>query len=230
MSSPQPYSPASPISSQPTSPKPQRKTDENAPPKPKIISSPKSPQPSKSDGKIRASTPGITKPDKEQNVAKKTETAIKRVQSDADIKTYFSQSELIRPVSVKLENCLLIPEKTLSLLQGMSSQRPIMHMTRYELDGLAMIADWLQSLPINKRIVPRDVPNPDALIMDLRVSKMSSAKYWPFHSGLYLIFVDIMAAISQTTFSERKSLLFPFKFHWSLFLRVHLTISRHWFR
>ena len=43
-----------------------------------------------------------------------------------------------------------------------------------------------------------------------------------------------MAAISQTTFSNAfswiKSFVFWFKFHWSLFLMVELTIFRHWFR
>ena len=43
-----------------------------------------------------------------------------------------------------------------------------------------------------------------------------------------------MAAVSQTTlskaFSWMKILEFRFKFHWSLFLRVQLTIFQHWFR
>ena len=43
-----------------------------------------------------------------------------------------------------------------------------------------------------------------------------------------------MAAISQTVFSDAflwmKSVVFLLKFHWSLFLRVKLTISQHWFR
>ena len=43
-----------------------------------------------------------------------------------------------------------------------------------------------------------------------------------------------MAAISQTTlsntFSWMKVWLFRLKFHWSLFLRVQLIISQHWFR
>ena len=43
-----------------------------------------------------------------------------------------------------------------------------------------------------------------------------------------------MAAISQTTlsntFSWLKMLEFWLKFHWSLFLRVKLTIFQHWFR
>ena len=49
------------------------------------------------------------------------------------------------------------------------------------------------------------------------------------HSGR-----DKMVAIFQTTFSNSFSWMkmyqFRSKFHWSLFLRVRLTISQHWFR
>ena len=45
---------------------------------------------------------------------------------------------------------------------------------------------------------------------------------------------DKMDAISQTTFSSAISWMkmyeFRLKFHWSLFLRVQLTIFQHWFR
>ena len=45
---------------------------------------------------------------------------------------------------------------------------------------------------------------------------------------------DNMDAVSQTTlwsaFSSMKMFEFGLKFHWSLFLRVQLTISHHWFR
>ena len=45
---------------------------------------------------------------------------------------------------------------------------------------------------------------------------------------------DRMDAISQTTFgsafSWMKMFEFRLKFHWSLFLRVQLTIFQHWFR
>ena len=45
---------------------------------------------------------------------------------------------------------------------------------------------------------------------------------------------DKIAAFFQTTFSSAfscmKMLEFRLKFHWSLFLRVQLTIVRHWFR
>ena len=45
---------------------------------------------------------------------------------------------------------------------------------------------------------------------------------------------DKMDAISQTTFSSTFSWMkmfeFRLKFHWSLFLRVELTIFQHWFR
>ena len=45
---------------------------------------------------------------------------------------------------------------------------------------------------------------------------------------------DKMAAVSQSTlsnaFSGMKMLEFRLRFHWSLFLRVKLTIVQHWFR
>ena len=46
--------------------------------------------------------------------------------------------------------------------------------------------------------------------------------------------LDKMAAISQTTLSNAlpgmKNFDFWLKFHWSLFLRVQLTLTQHWFR
>ena len=46
--------------------------------------------------------------------------------------------------------------------------------------------------------------------------------------------LDKMAASSQTIFSDAfswmKNFVFWLKFHWSLFLRVQLTITQHWFR
>ena len=53
-------------------------------------------------------------------------------------------------------------------------------------------------------------------------------------NGLTHLPLDKMAAISQTIFSDAfswmKSFLFWLKFHWSLFLRVQLTVIQHWFR
>ena len=67
--------------------------------------------------------------------------------------------------------------------------------------------------------------------------KRSTSKYWPFRLGptvLTHLTLDKMAAIWQTTFSKAfswmTSFVFRFKFHWSSFLRVKLTISQHWFR
>ena len=69
--------------------------------------------------------------------------------------------------------------------------------------------------------------------------KMSSAKWRRYYLGLYVLTYwgrDKKAGISQTTFSNvfswMKMLMFEFllKFHWSLFPRVQLTVSHHWFR
>ena len=52
--------------------------------------------------------------------------------------------------------------------------------------------------------------------------------------GLTDLHLDKMAAVSQTIFSDgfswMKSSVFWLKFHWSLFPRVQLTITQHWFR
>ena len=54
-----------------------------------------------------------------------------------------------------------------------------------------------------------------------------------FRDGLTHWGRDKMAAISQTTFSNAFSWMktneFRLRFHWSLFLRVQLTIFQHWF-
>ena len=55
-----------------------------------------------------------------------------------------------------------------------------------------------------------------------------------FNTDLTHLPLDKMAAISQTiysdAFSRMKSFIFWLKFHWSLFLRVQMTITKHWFR
>ena len=60
------------------------------------------------------------------------------------------------------------------------------------------------------------------------------AWHWVLVIELTHLPLDKMAAISQTIFSKAfswmKSFVFWFKFHWSLFLRVPLTIIQHWFR
>ena len=67
---------------------------------------------------------------------------------------------------------------------------------------------------------------------------------WPFmfHVSPYTSYIIVlthwsrgkMDAISQTTFwsafSWMKMFEFRWKFHWSLFLKVQLTIFQHWFR
>ena len=74
------------------------------------------------------------------------------------------------------------------------------------------------------------------------VVRWSNPLFWLLRRDLlqYVLYLlthvppDKMAAISQTIFSDAlswmKSFVFWLKFHWSLFLRVQLTIFQHWFR
>ena len=62
-----------------------------------------------------------------------------------------------------------------------------------------------------------------------------SLRIIPDHcDGFTHLLRDKMAVISQTTFSNAFSCMKKFefwlKFHWSLFLRVQLTITKHWFK
>ena len=73
---------------------------------------------------------------------------------------------------------------------------------------------------------------PTFLFKKMRL-KVSSAKRRPFCLGLNVLTHwgrDKMADISQTMFSKAfswmKSFVFWFQFHWSLFLRVQLTINK----
>ena len=74
-------------------------------------------------------------------------------------------------------------------------------------------------------------------VMAEPIPRMISAlytKFCVFDRILTHLPLDKMAAILQKTFSDafswRKSFLFWLKFHWTLFLWVHLTITQHWFR
>lgn len=44
------------------------------------------------------------------------------------------------------------------------------HLSRFELEGLKAVVEWLESLPVGKRNVPKDLPEPDVLLSDVRVS------------------------------------------------------------
>ena len=63
-------------------------------------------------------------------------------------------------MSVKLENCM-----------AAASKKTWTHLTKYELEGLAVIIQWLEELPPNKKRVPADIPDPDGLLRDAKVSR-----------------------------------------------------------
>ena len=65
-------------------------------------------------------------------------------------------------------------------------------------------------------------------------STFNSWMKWKYHDILTHWGRDKMDTISQTTFSNAFSWMkmheFHLRFHWSLFLRIELTIFQHWFR
>ncbi len=150
--SPRPFRPKSPQSPHsPQSPKGRKvqpSGDENSAPRsPKVtLSEPKSPKPSGAKGASSGS------------------------KTSEKIKTYFNQSDLIRPVSVKLENCLLAPENK-GLIEGANvARKSLVNLTSFELQGLNMVVNWLENLAPTKKNVPKDITDPEALLRDAKVN------------------------------------------------------------
>jgi len=55
---------------------------------------------------------------------------------------------------------------------GRNSIRKVktVYLSRFELEGLEAVVSWLEGLPLGKRNVPKDIPEPDILLRDVRVS------------------------------------------------------------
>lgn len=47
-----------------------------------------------------------------------------------------------------------------------------MDMTIYEREGLTAIVLWLEKLPQNKKCIPKDIPDPAGLLLDVKVCRM----------------------------------------------------------
>ena len=172
MNPPRPFRPQSPQSPQSSvSPKPAKRVaptgEENT--------APKSPKTDSSDNDTRGRPARASKDRKKQELLKpnrKTKPdGDAKASQECKIKNYFSQSELIKPVSVKLENCLLTHQMGSGAMAPLT--RKWIHLTPFEMRGLALIVEWLESLPLHKRNVPKDIPDPDALIKDFKVSRAS---------------------------------------------------------
>ena len=103
-------------------------------------------------------------------------------------------------------------------------------------DGFCMVTgEFPYKGPVTQRMSPSD----DVIMMvpDWTHSQWLIAH--PYggavaHICLTHLYPDKMAAILQAIFSDAflwmKNFVFWLKFHWSLFLRVRLTITQHWFR
>lgn len=77
--------------------------------------------------------------------------------------------DLISPISVKMEKCGLKTngEMTENLPEDKKNAR--MHLTKYELEGLRFLVHWLEQLPPTKKLVPKDITEPEQLLKDIKV-------------------------------------------------------------
>ena len=95
--------------------------------------------------------------------------------------------------------------------------------------GANMGPIWVRQDPGGPLVGSMNLANRVHMSKDLMLQNQKHAPYCIFtHLPL-----DKMAAISQRTFSNAfswmKRFVYRFKFQWSLFLRVLLTIIQHWF-
>jgi len=58
--------------------------------------------------------------------------------------------------------------------EGNGGERKHRNMLAYELEGLEAIVSWLNSLSVNRKCVPKDIPDPDQLLADTMVRQQST--------------------------------------------------------
>ena len=98
------------------------------------------------------------------------------------------------------------------------------------------MATWfIPSLPVTTRERSLSTPQPGkSQCLQTSIMRRHKVIHWVYRFVKTHWGRDIMAAIFQTTFSNgfswMKMFEFRLKFHWSLFLRVQLRISQHWFK
>lgn len=44
------------------------------------------------------------------------------------------------------------------------------HLTKYELEGLIEVVSWIDSLPSNRKGIPKDLIDPEAVLKEIKVS------------------------------------------------------------
>ena len=92
------------------------------------------------------------------------------ISTDTSSKPCISVSQATKPGSDKK----IVPTgKTLQVARTSSHKVKTVHLSRFELEGLDAVVKWLESLPVGKRNVPKDIPEPDLLLTDMRVSRIS---------------------------------------------------------
>jgi len=82
-----------------------------------------------------------------------------------------NKHSLIIPPSPKQD----VENKTKARDMGRTGIRKVrtVYLSRFELEGLKAVVDWLEGLPVGKRSVPKDLPDPDVLLKDVKVSRIS---------------------------------------------------------
>jgi len=96
------------------------------------------------------------------------------ISTDTNNKHCFSALQALKPDSEGKIKCRdgALAEKPLQ--GGRTSRRKVetVYLSRFELEGLDAVLKWLEGLPVGKRNVPKDIPEPDVLLSDMRVCRI----------------------------------------------------------
>lgn len=80
----------------------------------------------------------------------------------------------LHPLDKGQEKSASSKQKKSSSLSEISKKMGNVMLTKYEREGLQAIVKWLESLPANKKGIPKDIHDPDLLLRDTRVSYWST--------------------------------------------------------
>lgn len=96
------------------------------------------------------------------------------ISTDSNNKHGFSALQALKPDAQGKMKCRhgALVEKPLQ--GGRTSRRKVetVYLSRFELEGLDAVVKWLEGLPVGKRNVPKDIPEPDVLLRDVQVCRI----------------------------------------------------------
>ena len=96
------------------------------------------------------------------------------ISTDTNSRQCFSALQALKPDTADKVKCQDsgLAEKHLQVRRTSNHKVKTVYLSRFELEGLDAVVKWLEGLPVGKRNVPKDIPEPDVLLSDMRVCRI----------------------------------------------------------